>query len=290
MNMKKRLVLGTCIVIGLSLGAVGQMDELIEAADTAFDRWDNTFVYEAYRERLEEAIAGYETALALIPQDAVPTRAYVLNRLAEACFELGHGYLTDRREQEPIFSKGRDCALASLRLDPEFRRVEKDSFRAALSSANDVAALFWYGNNLGRYLESHMLTAIMGGMNDVRAAFTRAVELDEAYIGGGPWRALGSFLAQVPSTLGGDLEQARSAFERAIELGPHFVENRIDLAEDVLKKKKEWDHFCTQVHMVLDLGSDPDVMAQWPLYNILALRRAEALALLKAGKESVCKE
>lgn len=126
-------------------------------------------------------------------------------------------------------------------------KTEQESFRAAISGATDVAALFWYGNNLGSYLNFHFMAALSGGMNDVRAAFARAIELDESYIGGGPWRALGSFLAKVPSFLGGDREKAKEAFARAIELGPDFLENYVDAAEYVYKQGEEWDEFCTNL-------------------------------------------
>ena len=152
-------------------------------------------------------------------------------------FELGFAYLsTDRNAQEEAFRKGKDYALESLRLDPKFVKTEQESFRAAISGATDVAALFWYGNNLGSYLNFHFMAALSGGMNDVRAAFARA-----------------------------------------IELGPDFLENYVDAAEYVYKQGGEWDEFCANLREAITRGKDPKVMATWPLYNALALKRAESL-------------
>jgi len=250
--------------------------DLIHAADTAFSR-EHGFSLTAYRGDLEKALALYAQALPLIPRDALQTRAYVLDRLGEGYFELGTAYLTNRDEQEQAFRKGKDYSLKSLRLEPQFAAQEKESFRAALSQATDVRAIFWYGNNLGRYLNFHPLAALSGGMKDVVAAFERAIELDETYLAGGPWRALGSFLAQVPGFLGGDRKKAADAYARAIAIGPDFLENYVDDAEYVAKANKNWSRFCAELRTVLEKSKDQDVMAAWPLYNALAVNRAQAL-------------
>ncbi len=275
--MKTSLLLALIVATSVSVLAASSVGGLISRADAAFARGEG-FSLDSYEPDLREAISAYEQALALIPEDEVQTRAHVLDRLAQGYFELGFAYLsTDRNAQEEAFRKGKDYALASLRLDPKFVKTEQESFRAAISGATDVAALFWYGNNLGSYLNFHFMAALSGGMNDVRAAFARAIELDESYIGGGPWRALGSFLAKVPSFLGGDREKAKEAFARAIELGPDFLENYVDAAEYVYKQGEEWDKFCANLREAITRGRDPKVMAAWPLYNALALKRAESL-------------
>lgn len=289
--MTRRVALGLVVMVGvLAVSAIAGVEDLISSADAAFDRFGGDFTFKAYRQRLEEAIAIYEEVLTLIPEEAVQTCAYLLNRLSQGYFELAHAYLIDRDEREEIFGKGKDYALVSLRLDPEFRRIETESFRAALGSTSDVAAIFWYGNNLGRYLDFHPLVAITGGVRDVKAAFERAIELDETYLAGGPWRALGSFLGQVPSFLGGDLERAAEAFERAIELGPDYLENYVDYAEYYAKVKKNWDLFCIELGIALDRAANPEILNRWPLYNTLALERAEELVLLEVEGEPVCGE
>jgi len=265
-------------LVFLSIGVLGSTPRsLIEEADRLYDRWSGGFDLSSYGENLREAISLYEAALAGLPEESLQTRAYVLNRLARAEFELGFAYLTDRDELEAAYSKGKDYALASLRLDPAFRETEEESFRAALSGANDIDAIFWYGNNLGRYLEFHPLTAMRGGMKDVRASFERAIGLDPGYLDGGPWRALGSFLAQVPSALGGNIDRAEEAFRSAISLGAGYLENKVDLAEYVMKPKGDTEGFCSLLREVLAEADDPEVIARWPLYNTLAVTRARDL-------------
>jgi len=273
----KLATIASCVIL-LSVAGLAQTPKLIASADASFDRWSGTFSFSDYQGNLQVALGLYEVALPAIAPDELQTRSYVLNRLAQGYFELGMAYLTDRDEQEAAYSKGKDYALESLRLNPMFVEAEKESFRAALSSASDVKAIFWYGNNLGRYLNFHPLIAVSGGMKDVQASFERALELDPTYLGGGPWRALGSFLAQVPPFMGGDTVQARAAFENAIAAAPQFLENYVDDVEYIAKPAQDWDRFCTEIGVMLDKGSDQRTMAAWPLYNALALKRAQDLA------------
>lgn len=258
--------------------------ELLAEADALYDRWQGEFDFASYEARLRGAIAKWEEAVASLPGDEVELRARALVNLSRAYFELAEAYLPDR-ERRAAYGKGEAAALAALRLDPEFVRGEAtQGFRAALSRASDVGAIFWYGNNLGRLLNYDYGRAIFGGARDVLAAFTRAVELDEGYWGGGPHRALANFLAQTPGFLGGDQDRAGYHFGRAIEIDPAFVQNYVDQAEFYAKPRKECDEFCRLLRTALAQGADPQVTARWPLYNRLALARARPLLAEQPGR------
>ena len=89
----------------------------------------------------------------------------VLNRLSQAYFELALAYVDAPAEKETSFEAGKDAALAALYLEPAVVAArEKNGFRAALRATSNVASIFWYGNNLGQWLNYHQLTAIMGGV------------------------------------------------------------------------------------------------------------------------------
>lgn len=276
--MPRTLATLAMLIIVIGVPVIAQSASLIVKAEASFDRWSGAFSFSDYEAKLQAALALYEEALPAIGPDALQTRSHVLNRLAQGYFELGMAYLTDRDEQEKAYSKGKDYALESLRLDPTFVETEKESFRAALSSARDARAVFWYGNNLGRYLNFHMMTALSGGMKDVQAAFERAIELDPTYLGGAPWRSLGSFLAQVPAFMGGDKDRAQAALERAIQIDPSFAENYVDVADYIARPAKDWTSFCDEINAALAVGADESQVAEWPLYNALALQRAHDLA------------
>ncbi len=282
-------LIGLALTLGAGVSA-RDAEELIAQAEALYDRWDGEgFDFAAYEGKLRRAIALWEAALPLIPEEEVQTRAHVLNRLSQAYFELAEGYLTSREEEDRAYGKGKDYALESLRLDPEFTRIEeREGFRAALRSAGDVEAIFWYGNNLGKWLNYHYGVALTGGTGDVLAAFERSVELDERYLAGGPHRALAGFLAQVPSFLGGSRKRAKPHFERSIQLGPDYLENYVNYADYYAKPEREWELFCSLLKTALEKAQDPAVMAKWPFYNTLALRRAQALWNYRYRGERVC--
>ena len=276
--MTQRTFTAAILVIGMALAVLAtEPDSLISEADQLYDRWSGDFNYETYQADLEAAIDLYQQALDVLPDDDIEVRSDLLVLLSQACFELGEGYLTDLDEIKALHTLGRDYALAALRLDPDFVTTEGESFRAALNGAKDVGAIFWYGNTLGRYLEFHPLTAMMGGMRDIQACFERAMELDPTYMDGAPLRSLGSFFAQVPSFLGGDMEQAEAVHQQAMVVSSTFLENTVNWADFVLMPLKDWAALCTALNGVFALAEDPDIMAAWPFYNERAVRRARVI-------------
>jgi hypothetical protein len=65
------LCLLSLVLVGIA--AVSQEaakeEDLIAEADAAFDRWTEPFEFVAYRNRLETAVALWEQALPLLPED-----------------------------------------------------------------------------------------------------------------------------------------------------------------------------------------------------------------------------
>ncbi len=277
----RQTVVGIATVItlaGVAAGGcgAGTLPDQVVSADALYDRWQGEFDFAAYEPQLRGAIALWEEALALGLVEG-EEEAQVWIRLSRAYFELAEAYLPAVARRE-AYAKGEAAALAALRCDPVFVQVERtQGLRAALGAAQEVGAVFWYGNNLGRVLSYDYLRAALGGTRDVLAAFTRAVALDEGYWGGGPHRALANFLAQTPGFLGGDPARAGAHFARAAELDPTFVQNYVDWADYLARPRGEWDALCALLRTALDVGAEPAVGARWPLYNRLALIRAQTL-------------
>ncbi|MEN6368368.1 MAG: TRAP transporter TatT component family protein [Thermotogota bacterium] len=271
------VVAGFAAVSSLATDSVSSAS-LVEQADVLFDRSAATFDFDAYEGRLREAIHLYEEALPWVDSADVALQTHVLNRLAQAYFELATAYLATDAEKEAAFAAGKDHALASLRLDPAFRDAETTSFRDALALATDVVAVFWYGNDFGSYLNYHQLEAIFGGgARDVPVCYERAVALDETYLGGAPLRSLACYVARVPAFLGGDMARARTLFERAITIAPNYFENQVNLAELVLKPSGETAEACALLRDVIARSANPATMALWPLYNELSAHQAQKL-------------
>ena len=274
-------------------GEIDTEDEfrrLITTADQIYDRWESEepFTFEAYAAALGEAIDLYEDALIVCRATEIDSLRHIHNQLAQAYFEWAVAYLP-RERQESAFIQGRDHALAGLRLDASFLETERTSFREALEQSTNLKGVFWYGNNLGSFLDFHPLAAITGGgMRDVQSCYERALELDPSYLGGAPLRSLASFLAQVPSFLGGDLVLAADLFARSIEIAPDYAENYVNYAEHVARPNADWATFCSLLQQARDLSEDPNRFAQWPLYNTLAVARTDELISVAAAGPSPC--
>jgi tetratricopeptide (TPR) repeat protein len=277
----KRVVVVLCLfsLVPVGIAAVSQeAADLIAEADAAFDRWTGVFEFSAYQQRLETAVSLWEQALPLIPEDDASTWAHVLNRLAQAYFELGEAYLVAPTEREEAYGKGKEYALASLRLDPLFGTTEEsEGFRAAMYSANDVTAIFWYGNTLGVWLNYHQLTAILGGVRDVLASYERAIELDETYTGGAPHRSMAALIAQAYFVIGKSREDSVFYYERSIEIDPAYLESYVNYAQHYAGPMNEEALHDDLLATAMQLAEDPQIMATWPLYNELAIRRARTM-------------
>jgi hypothetical protein len=104
----------------------------------------------------------------------------------------------------------------------------------------------------------------------------RAAALDERLDCGGPRRALGAWLALLPSAAGGGAAASRAAFARAHELGPRCQQNKVREAETLavlLQDRALFERLLGEV-----LASDDARAAEWRAENGLA--RAQARALL----------
>jgi len=252
--------------------------DLIAEAKAGFDRWAEPFEFAAYQKRLETAVALWEQALPLIPDDDVASLTHVLNRLAQAYFELGEAYLVKPAEREEAYGKGKDCALASLRLDPLFDAIEEsDGFRVALHSASHVPAIFWYGDTLGVWLNYHQITAIFGGVLDVLAPYEQAIKLDETYLGGAPHRSMAALIAQAYFVIGKSRHNSVFHYERSMEIDPAYPESHVNYTEQYAGPLGDETLYNDLLATAIALAEDPQVMAAWPLYNELAIRRAKTM-------------
>lgn len=252
---------------------------LIAEAESSYDRWGKPFDFDGYVPLLRRAIDLWEQALGVLADEDVETRIRVLNSLSQAYFELALGYLDTAAEKETAFEAGKDAALAGLNLDPAFVAARKqDGFRAALRAASDVATIFWYGNNLGQWLDRHRVTAIFGGVRDVQAAFARAIELNESYDGGGPHRSMAAFLDRAYFLVGRGRSDAVVHFERSIQLDPTYLENHVNYAEYYARPAGDDALFDALLAAVLEAAEDPAIVGAHPFYNRLAIDRARALS------------
>jgi hypothetical protein len=197
--------------------------ELIAQADLAY-----TTRY--VQDSMSEAIALYEAVLPALDELSEWNQAYVLNRLSQLCYEAALFADGHTPEDEELYTKGKDYAFRSLRLNEAFAEHESDGIEAALAYAIDVAALHWAASNWGMICGIHPIQGLMQ-QGSVNAMFARCVELDPGFWGGSSASSLGSLLIMTPGPLGGDDERGLELVEEAITSNPDYLHNRIILAE-----------------------------------------------------------
>jgi hypothetical protein len=152
----------------------------------------------------------------------------------------------------------------------------EDAGRAArLVEAPGAEALYWLALGTMGLARQRGFAAILMADDTARESMERAAALDERIDGAGPRRALGAWLAVLPSAGGGGASRARAAFARARELAPRDQRNRVAEAETLavlLQDRALFERLLSEV-LAFDPASAPELRAE----NELARRRAGEL-------------
>ncbi len=263
------ILLAVTLHIALATG-MRTPTELLAQANVAFGQ---RFV----EEEMKTAISYYEAALPVVP---VQSQAFVLDRLSQCYYELTTFSPGNTPEDKDAFEKGRAYGLRSLRLNPDFARVEKEDFAKAIGYVTDPAALLWTANNWGVLFGYNPLQG-MSELGKVRAMYERGIEIDETYWGASFHNALGAILVTTPPFLGGDPELGKSHLERAIELAPDYLENHVVYAQywgftyDLFGKMNGIRDRTLVVRELNYVLSAP--IGDWPFWNREAKKEAKAL-------------
>ena len=101
------------------------------------------------QESITRAIATFEAVVPSLDTLSAETQAYVLNRLAQLCYEATLFLEGDTSEDRDLYEKGKAYGLQSLRLCSGFAENERRDFDEAVSYVTDAAALLWTADNWG---------------------------------------------------------------------------------------------------------------------------------------------
>jgi len=293
-------VLFLSVVVGAS-GVAAATPPDLEASLALFSGGGDVMIpySDEGRAQLEMAIAAFRSAIgvpegldetdeAKVASVAVdPGKKDLVNKLSQSYYTLGDVFLRTGKEAETTYVKGKQWALASLRLDPAFVTLEKDKgFAAAVAAETDAAALYWACGNWLRVAEFDKLGAVFAGAPaKCEAMAKRTLEIDGGYICYGPYRTLGAYFGGLPALFGQDLGLALAFFCEVVSepsfcvgctscpIDPsssEYFENRLLFVEFYLLEKGLWQDAARVLHSILD---EP-IGTKYPLYNAVCQEKA----------------
>ena len=283
--MKRFTVSAYVFVFLLSASALLVVASGADSLSALLAQGDAAFAERFSEGRMKEAISFYEEALPTLP---VQSEGFVLGRLSQCYYELTTFSPGNTPGDRPLFEKGKEYGLRSLRLNHDFARLGNDDFKEAVSYVTDPAALLWTANNWGALFSYDPLLGMID-VGKVKALYERGIEIAEDYWGGSFHNALGAMLVTLPSFLGGSVEEGRSHLERAIEISPDYLENHVVYAQywgftyDLFGKVsgiRDPDLIERELDFVLSAQ-----IGDWPFWNREAKKEAEALLKVKEGFE-----
>jgi len=263
-----------CVLFGVSAFAEEpSLSELIADARSAFEE-------RFAQERMFEAIAAYESILAQLDPSRTQSASFVLDRLAQLCYEATTFSPGNTEEDRALFERGKAYGLRSLRLNPEFAQNEDDDFAAAVAHATDPAALLWTADNWGALCGMNPIEGLLQ-FGKVRTLYERCLAVDESYWGASAHNALGAMLVVTPGPFGGDPEAGIAHLETAVALAPDYLLNRVVRAQywgfsfdffGRIDGVRDAAFISSELCAVLDAP-----VGDWPFWNREAHREAEIL-------------
>lgn len=223
--------------------------------------------------QLAEAIRQYGLAASLRSTDPVPLLALARSHAFRA--QSSPGAAPDAwREAARAAEKAlrASCPAFAQSID----RGEYPARAAAVVDAAGAEPLYWLALSTMGMAQTRGVAAVLAVKDHSRAMMERVAQLEEKIDHGGPRRALGTWLATLPSAAGGGAAAARAQFERARALAPAYQLTRVREAETLavlLQDAKRFDALLSEVFK-FDLGSAPAIAPE----NRMAKQLAQALA------------
>lgn len=200
----------------------------------------NEKIFQTARKLIDERElddANLETArdelIDLVEKD--PQCAWAYGLLSEINYWLGE-YADDADDKLFFFNEGVECGKEGVAIDED-----------------SLESNFWLAVNYGSYGQEKGIMQSLALVNPIKEAAEKALELDEKYFYGGPFRVLGRLYHKAPGFPFsiGNTRKAIEYLEKAVELGPKFFLNRLFLAEAYISNRSK-EKAREQLRWVLD--------------------------------------
>ncbi len=194
---------------------------------------------------------------------------------------------SDAKEQERdslkeqvnrYYEKGLDYALLALEKNvpgasDAFRKVDAIAPYLNKLGKKEVAPLFWYGFNLGAWVNRNLDSIrAVSRAHVARAVMERVIELDPAYNHGGAHLFLVAYFGSRPPMMGGSQQKARDHYQHVKQIaGDEYLLADLYYARFCLQQQQDREAFVNLIQRIID---HPAVDNHVALYNAIAGRRA----------------
>lgn len=201
-------------------------------------------IYEKVRKLIDEREtddahleAARDELFALVETDSDCDWAYGL--LAEINYWFGES-AADAEDKLAFFEEGVACGEAGVGIDE-----------------NSLESNFWLAVNRGSYGQEKGIMQSLAMVTPIKKAAEKALELDENYFYGGPWRVLGRLYHKAPGfpISVGSTKKAIECLEKAVAAGPKFFLNHLFLAEAYISNR---DRAKAREHLEWILNTPPN--------------------------------
>ncbi len=267
--------------------ALREMGEIVAGGVPAFERDDDV-------ELLKQALpANIKLLEAMLESDPDNTRLLVMLSQMYASYtfamlepELENPKVANKAEIKERINRlyGRGIAFGerAVRLvDPSCIRgvqsiAELDPCLAA-ASKDDVAAMFWYGFNLGAHLNRNLDSmAALAQAPKIEKLMNRIIALDEGFNYGNAHLFLMTLYGARSKMLGGDIAKADQHYEAMKRLnGGDFLLADVFYARYVDVQKDDRPEFERRLKAVIASQPNSERAGRVKLYNALAKARAK---------------
>lgn len=271
---------------------VRQMTDLVDDGMIAFEQDDDLDLIE---KAIPANIKLLEAMLANSPDDSrlitLLSRLYgsyafgfVETRLEETLYldqsDEERAQNIDRLKDQVnrYYEKGAGYALMALEKSlpgaaDAFRKVNTIVPYLDRLGEQEVAPLFWYGFNLGAWVNRNLdsIRAISRA-HVARKVMERVVQLDSAYNHGGAHLFLLAYFGSRPPMMGGSQDKAREHYRRLKKIvGDEFLLADLFYGRYCLQQQQDRDAFVDLMRQIIN---QPPVTHDASLYNAIAGHRA----------------
>jgi len=266
--------------------------ELTQAVDDALPSMETETDLDLMEKALPGQIKLLETLLVSDPHNdqlrLLLARFYGLYAFGFVETRLEEGELLGTRSRDSIsdlreslkryYLKGADYARQVLEeRHPECVEGLKRSKRATVCLAetglNDASALFWFGFNLGNYVnQSRNSIRALSKANLAKMTMEHVLTLDPSYYHGGPHFFLMIYYSSRPGTMGGNLDMAERHRKALGSLtGDMFLLSDLFYARYFLPQSQARSEFENTLNRIVREVSKSEA---YPLLNAVAAKRA----------------